>query len=197
MNDSKRTLASYNKTAKEYVANFGQYKWDKSLHNLFIQNIAKGVSILDVGCGGGQDSEFFRRKGFLQLGIDPSHQMIKIAQKRFPKCQFKVQNIFSVKKSNFGGIWCHRVFHHISLKEQSRFLQRIYSLLKDRGVLFISVRHNRNDEESMIDMHETGDLILQKNITKKTFSELIKKIGFKIISKGEISGKWNYYILEK
>lgn len=37
--------------------------------------------ILDIGCGHGRDVHYFQRNGFQALGIDPSENMIKYAEK--------------------------------------------------------------------------------------------------------------------
>jgi demethylmenaquinone methyltransferase / 2-methoxy-6-polyprenyl-1,4-benzoquinol methylase len=50
--------------------------------------IKPNYKLLDVGCGTGISTAFFKVKE--KLGIDPSFELINIAIKNYPTCEFKV-----------------------------------------------------------------------------------------------------------
>ena len=173
-----KTIAShYNKIAKEYTKVHG-YEEKLSLPSLekFINFLPKGGIVLDIGCGGGQDSKFFKDNGFDVLGIDLSREMIKLAKIYSPQTSFKVIDLMKLESHiKYDGIWCSRVFHNISVSEQTKFLKKIKSLLKKNGLLYLTSVVSNKDIEDM------KDGILIKRLSSKSFKELLLKNGFKII----------------
>lgn len=89
----KSILKSYNKIAEEYVQKHG---YGEQLSKLSLKKFLKFLPIkakvLDVGCGGGQDSKFLADNGCSVLGIDVSKEMIKLAKKFTSKADFKILN---------------------------------------------------------------------------------------------------------
>ncbi|MBU0460499.1 MAG: class I SAM-dependent methyltransferase, partial [Nanoarchaeota archaeon] len=49
---------------------------------------SKDAKILDVGCGSGQATSAFSKRGFSVLGVDVSRKLIDIAKKKCPKAKF-------------------------------------------------------------------------------------------------------------
>jgi len=122
----KKSIAkSYNKIAHEYTQAHG-YGEHVTLNSLkkFVKLLPVKAKILDVGCGGGQDSKFLTEAGYAVLGVDVSKEMIKLAKRYSPKTTFAVADVMSLPaKIKYNGIWCCRVFYHISITEQGKFLK--------------------------------------------------------------------------
>ena len=105
----------YNKIAKEYTKKHG-YGENLSIKSLekFSFLLPQNSKVLDIGCGGGQDSKFLSGKSFNVLGIDISREMIKLAHKHDSKIDSKLMDVMDLPASKkFNGIWCSRVFHNI------------------------------------------------------------------------------------
>jgi ubiquinone/menaquinone biosynthesis C-methylase UbiE len=51
-------------------------------------------ALLDVGCGSGISTGFFKAKA--KFGVDPSSELIKIAKKNYPTAEFKVAGAESI-----------------------------------------------------------------------------------------------------
>ncbi len=49
-----------------------------------------GLSVLDVGCGGGLLAEEFARLGFAVTGVDPSHQSLAVARRHAASQQLRI-----------------------------------------------------------------------------------------------------------
>lgn len=98
----------------------------------------QNVEILDVGCSTGGLLSVFKSKGYLNLlGIDPSPSCVKAVKKLYD-IEAAVNNIanFDTDKK-FDLIILSAVLEHLVDFESS--MQKIRSLLKDNGMLFIDV----------------------------------------------------------
>jgi len=128
----KSIAKSYDKIAQEYTKQHG-YDEQLSIPSLkkFLTFLPTQAKVLDIGCGGGQDSKFLSDSGCSVLGIDVSKEMIRLAKKFAPKTNFKIADVMKLSTSiKYDGIWCCRVFHHISIDEQDKFLDKIKSIQK-------------------------------------------------------------------
>lgn len=172
----------YNKIAKEYTQKHG-YSENLSIKSLekFSSLLPQNSKVLDIGCGGGQDSKFLSDKGFNVLGIDISREMIKLAHKHDSKINFKLMDVVDLPASKkFNGIWCSRVFHNIPIKEQEKFIKKFNTLLIKNGVLYItSVVSDKKEDYELLDSKDNG--ILKKYLQAKTFKNLLINNGFKIL----------------
>ncbi len=148
--------------------------------NKFLKHLPSQSSILDLACGGGQDSLFLAKKGHNILGIDITAEIIKLAKKKakHPNTTFKQSSIkaFSSKRK-FDGVWFSKAFKYIPLKESSAVIKKIYSLLKPGGILYITA--TPSDKRKDYEYELRGST--RKMITKKTFEELLRKNGFRIV----------------
>ncbi len=191
INMQKSIAKSYDKIAEEYTKQHG-YDEQLSIPSLkqFIQFLPPHAKILDVGCGGGQDSKFLSDNDCSVLGIDVSKEMIRLAKKFAIKADFRIIDLMELSTSTkYDGIWCCRVFHHISIGEQDKFLDNIKSLLKKDGIIYITafVSEKRRDYEAF---DSGNDGLLKKRLTAKSFKNLLIQRNFKIL-------KFNYWIGKK
>ena len=116
--------------------------------------------------------------------------MIKLAKKFAPKTNFKIADVMKLPiTTKYDGIWCCRVFHHISLDEQDKFLDKINALLKKEGVLYLTsvVSDNKSDYEAF---DSGSDGLLKKRLTAKSFKNLLVQRNFKIL-------KFSYWVGKK
>ncbi len=171
----------YNKIAKEYTQKHG-YGENLSIKSLkkFIKFLPVKADILDVGCGGGQDSKFLRNNGFNVLGIDVSREMIKISKKHSPETNFLVRDVMNLPLTKkYNGIWCSRVFHNISIIEQDKFIKKLRVLLKRDGILYLT--SVVSDKKEDYDSFDLNNKITKKYLSASSFKNLLMKNNFKIL----------------
>jgi SAM-dependent methyltransferase len=63
----------------------GIFKWDQDLVDLIEKQcqLPRGASVLDLGCGGGDQAKLFARKGYAVVGIDKVKGLIDFAKAAF------------------------------------------------------------------------------------------------------------------
>lgn len=97
--------------------------------------------ILDFGCGDGFITQQLAKayKKSTVIGVDPSPDIIKEAQKNYPETTFYVSSkeLDAIKNQKFDFIVASGVFHHIPFNEHAYYIKQIVSLLKPGGVIIL------------------------------------------------------------
>lgn len=114
-----------------------------SIKNHFNINSIEGISILDIGCGGGLITEPLSNLGSNILGIDASEININIAQDhaKITKAPAKykailVEDLLKKSKTQFQVILALEVLEHVENTEF--FIQCCCKLLKPGGIIIFS-----------------------------------------------------------
>ncbi|WP_107288625.1 class I SAM-dependent methyltransferase [Photobacterium kishitanii] len=135
----------YNKNARLYFdatknidVSFNQNKFLKYLP----PNKGK---ILDVGCGSGRDSLFFKKKGFDVESIDASIELASLAE-RYIDSPVKVIKAEEIAYSNdFDGIWCMASLLHTPKRDLLKTFKKLDRALKNNGVIYASFKYGDKD----------------------------------------------------
>jgi 2-polyprenyl-6-hydroxyphenyl methylase/3-demethylubiquinone-9 3-methyltransferase len=79
-----------------------------------------GLSVLDVGCGGGLLAEEFARLGFAVTGVDPSHQSLAVARRHAASRQLRIAyqraagEALPFAGGSFDIVYCCDVLEHVT-----------------------------------------------------------------------------------
>lgn len=133
------TLDFYNQHAKEYF--FQTVKTDLSAnYEKFLPFIKEEGLILDLGCGSGRDSYYFKQKGYKIVAVDGSKELA--AQASLLLEQPVLNQLFEdiQFKEEFDGVWACASLLHVCAKELPSILIKIRDSLKKDGVFYISVK---------------------------------------------------------
>jgi len=170
MNLDKEEISNFDGHAHEWWNSRGPYKLLHKLNPLRLQFITDrinltGLSVLDIGCGGGLLAEEMSKKGANVTGIDASVKTISVAKKHAKESKLKIDYQCMtidqyLKKSNkkFDCIICFELIEHVP--DPKKLLKDINSVSKKDSSLFLSTI-NRN---------------LQSFIFAKIFAEYFLKI---------------------
>lgn len=103
----------------------------------------KGISILDVGCGGGILSEALARLGASVTGVDAAPNMIKVAQRHAKENNLSINYSFTSIEDfsnnhfeGFDAVAASEIVEHVTKKEE--FLAACSKCLKPNGSMFIT-----------------------------------------------------------
>ncbi|MEO1648840.1 MAG: class I SAM-dependent methyltransferase [Pseudomonadota bacterium] len=99
----------------------------------FLDRLEPGASILEMGCGGGQDSNRMRERGFLIDATDGVPAMARKANERFDLGARVLRFDELVERACYDAIWAHATLLHCPRAELPDVLQRIHRALKPGG----------------------------------------------------------------
>jgi len=104
------------------------------------EKILNGLTLLDVGCGGGLLSEPMCRLGAKVTGIDASKKNINVAKIHAIKNNLKIKYIKTspekLKNNKFDIILNMEVVEHVS--DLNHFIKSCTKLLKKNGIMFVA-----------------------------------------------------------
>ncbi|MDP3852528.1 bifunctional 2-polyprenyl-6-hydroxyphenol methylase/3-demethylubiquinol 3-O-methyltransferase UbiG [Phenylobacterium sp.] len=126
------TLAFYDREAEAY-ANRG----DRAGYvYVFLERLAKGATILELGCGGGQDAEAMLAEGFDVDATDGSPGLAAQAERRIgrPVRVMLFEELEAV--AAYDAVWANASLLHVPLDGLAAVLARVRRALKPGGLFY-------------------------------------------------------------
>ncbi len=147
------TSRLFDKLSDEWWNEDGSFKALHSFNLIRLEYIKKnspknslsGLSILDIGCGGGILCEPLSRLGAEVTGIDSNEKAIKVAKEHAKVKNLKINYINTelskIERSSFDVITCMEVLEHV--ENVSRIISVSNNILKKNGVFLQYIIRNR------------------------------------------------------
>lgn len=140
----KDTLYYYDKNSKNYYE-----EWNKKFINnyhfdvpdVFLKYLEPSATILDLGCGTGRDSLYFKEKGYFVKALDGSLEMCKIASKVLGDEVEQINFLDLSYQEEFDGIFACASFLHLNDEDLIFCLHKVVDALKEEGILYISFKY--------------------------------------------------------
>lgn len=129
----------YNLNAKEYFDRTFNVQ-PEEIRKSFCSQLAPNSTILDIGCGSGRDSLYFKERGFNVIAIDNSKELAKLAS------QFISQEVIVADIENYqteqpiDGAWAMASLLHLSKDSFKKALINISNSLKPNGVFLLALK---------------------------------------------------------
>lgn len=142
--------AAYGRGARAYAQRWCEpHPWMAAEREEFESRCHRGMSLLDVGCGPGNDSFYWSSRGLTTLGIDLTPEMVEMARDRHPGLDFRVCDITTeeVCERPFGGIWAAFVLLHLPKARGRSMFEVAWRLLDDPGLLYLATSTAAETEE--------------------------------------------------
>ena len=171
--------------------------WYKATGEILLKNLCQTprATILDIGCATGWFLRQAAKKNLIQegIGIDISPQMVKIAKGLTDKeksCNltfisedWEKFEFDTLKKPKFDAVVCAHSFHYFN--DPIRSLDKILSLLNNRGILYLLDRDITNSVSTRIGdkihRHILGDII--SFYSADEIKSMMVKVGFASVNK--------------
>lgn len=164
---------------------------------LNLSNIDSKSTVLDVGCGNGNNSFFINQEsGAKVTGIDLSDVRIDNAKKILAKSNSKIKKNLqffqssatklNFKDSSFSDVWSQSTIYHVHQKEKA--LREIFRVLKKGGIFIFEdlIKPNKKvgkDAEKFV--YER--LFFDTEYSLISYQQELQKLGFRILFAEDMS----------
>ena len=128
----RRTLEFYETHGREWSAAHPPGAYGRELDD-FLDRLAPGAAILELGCGDGRDAERMIERGFKVHPSDGSPGMAALASERLGHEVPVMQFYELVAVEAFDAAWCQASLLHVPEDELPGVLARIHRALKPGG----------------------------------------------------------------
>ena len=106
----------------------------------FLAALPAGASILELGCGAGQDAAYMLSRGFDITPTDGSAELVKEAEKLIGR-PVRIMRFETLDVSTaFDGIWAEASLLHVPRSDLPNIFGRILRALKDGGIFHSSFK---------------------------------------------------------
>lgn len=98
--------------------------------------------VLDLGCGYGYYTNYFRTIGGNTIGCDGSEKMLSIAKEQYPICNFEYADIekpLAYSDEEYDIVFCNQVL--MDIEHLNDLIQEIYRITKYNGIFYMSIVH--------------------------------------------------------
>lgn len=168
------------------------------LYKKFLNKLPqKKGKILDLGCGSGRDSKFFKELGFEMVALDLSEELAKKASIYIGQ-EVIIKDMRDLNfKNEFIGVWACASILYLPIKDIKEIFNKIFESLIPNGIFYASFKFGNKDyikdgreftcfnferffqcfpefKENIIEIFETHDVRAGKE-EEKWFNLILKK----------------------
>ncbi len=129
----------YDENAKEFIKRTIKLDMSYSAEEFLNFVVDKG-RILDLGCGAGRDSLYFKLQGYDVYAMDGSKAMVDYVKKNLgERVKWATFEEFETTLS-FDGIWACASLLHVSEEDMPKIVRKYRDFLNPEGVFFMSFK---------------------------------------------------------
>jgi ubiquinone/menaquinone biosynthesis C-methylase UbiE len=178
---------AYDIAAKEYADKcffeLSDKPLDKKLYDLFFERVVNKGSVIEIGCGPGEISNYLKMKGLDIIGLDLSDKMIEIAIQLNPFIDFRIGDVFDLKfqDNSVAGIVAPYLIVNFKLDDILKAFSEIHRVLVNNGQLLISFYSGKGDLEINDFFFVKGNTIPYTYFDSDTIKDKLIETGFRII----------------
>ena len=139
-----QTLAIYHREARRFLTRWGMPHYKRPLLlGEWLTLLPKRAVVLDLGCGGGQDSRYLKAMGYRVMGVDRTLPLLQFAKQRGPSVPLILADmrVIPVRAGSLDGIWAAASLMHLPKAAAMDVLVQLRRRLRPRGVLAASMTY--------------------------------------------------------
>ena len=139
-------LTWYRENAETFLSRTGNVDMTMT-YDPFLELVAPGGSILDLGCGAGSAALYFTRKGYKVLAVDGCAEYCEHTRRR-AGCEVRQMLFGELDYTNaFDGVWACASLLHVGKDALPGVLRLIRRALKKHGVFYASFKYGETERE--------------------------------------------------
>lgn len=140
------TLTWYRENAETFLSRTGNVDMTMT-YDPFLELVAPGGSILDLGCGAGSAALYFTRKGYKVLAVDGCAEYCEHTRRR-AGCEVRQMLFGELDYTNaFDGVWACASLLHVQKDALPGVLRLIRRALKKDGAFYASFKYGETERE--------------------------------------------------
>jgi SAM-dependent methyltransferase len=117
----------------------------QNLYSILEQRLSPGNKILDIGCGPGRDLKYFKKVGYVAIGLEPSTALSDFAR-QYSRCEVIQTTIQAFKsKEKFDAVWASASLLHLSPGELKLALKKIATFMHEDSVFYCSFKYGGSE----------------------------------------------------
>ncbi len=142
--DASAVRAAYDTVAEDYAEAFAgdllQLPLDRQVLDTFVERIAAGESVLDLGCGPGQVGKYLAERALLVVGMDLAQQMLFVARRRTGNGRLACGDMraIPIRSGSFSGVVAFYSVHNLPRRALRTALAEIHRILKPSGTFVVA-----------------------------------------------------------
>lgn len=188
VNGLKDTIEWYDSHAEQYAEASASY-FNMNHISKFADELPKGASVLDAGCGPGRDANILSQQGLRVTGLDISAGLLKVARWKYPDIEFVEGDLLFLpfNDESFDGVWSNASLLHLeAVDDVKKALSEISRVLKPAGVLHMVVKSQTGDSKTAVvsDKLSGHDRFFQY-FKKEEVTMLLEGAGFSVLHSQE------------
>lgn len=139
-----QTLEAYERNARLFLTRWGKrrYKWPALLTE-WLTLLPPRAVLLDLGCGGGQDTRALKSAGHRVIGLDRTLSLLQFGKTHTPSAPFVLADIrlLPVRTGSLDGIWAAASLMNLPKVEARQVLIALRGCLRPGGLLAATVTY--------------------------------------------------------
>lgn len=135
----------------------------------FVERVAEGGKVLDLGCGHGKHVDYFIQHGLEAEGVDLAEGMLDEKERRGKKGTYYEQDFRSLPEDKFGdneydALWANAALKFYPKQEMKETLREWDRVLKPGGELYTSFKIKGSQEDyDWLQTDEDGNEFVQRD----------------------------------
>ena len=177
---ASRIIEHYEQHATEWDADRQSSAWnDKVWHDRFIDRLAAGASVLDLGCGSGWPvAKHMAGEGLHVTGVDASPTMISLCRRRLPGHEWVVADMRELSLARrFDGILAWDSFFHLAHDDQ----RRMFAVFMEHASAHAVLMFNAGPAHGEGIGSYRGDPLYHASLAPAEYEALINQSSFEVV----------------
>lgn len=177
---------TYEKIAQIYSDQYFQDLSDSPYIDLFLEKLSQGATVIDVGCGPGQFSQYLKQKGCDVTGVDLSEEMLEIAKQKVLGVEFRKMDMrrLDIPDESYEGLLVAYSLIHIPTVELRTTLKGFLRILKGGGHMLLITQ--KGDADQVVDEpFWEGRKMFFNFFTKERLREALELCDFEVVYQEE------------